>query len=137
MVTTPLLEQAGIGKKRNSRVIEPDQEPSSGTIGTDCSDMKKPRIEAGEETIEGDRDYPPSPAGKANTEDIKARINKYLEDNKSLKYVEVEKMAKTLHENYPEYKRRKFKVFKNQVDSAFKICCDEMATKKKEKKKNS
>ena len=54
-----------------------------------------------------------------------------------MKYVEVEKMAKSLHECYPEYKRRKFKVFKNQVDSAFRICCDEMATKRKEKKKNS
>ena len=159
MVTTPLLEQAGTGKKRDSREIEQDQEPSHspGTTGTDSSDMKKPRIAAGEENIEGDRDYLPSPAGRANTEDIKARINKYLEvrlrvsdidtgaekcisyfqDNKSLKYVEVEKMAKTLHENYPEYKRRKFKVFKSQVDTAFKICCDEMASKRKEKKKTS
>ena len=155
MVTTPLLEQAGFGKKRDSRVIDQDQEPC--TTSSDCSDMKKPRIAAGEETIEGDRDYPPSPAGRTNTEDIKARINKYLEvrlrisdlntgaekyisnfqDNKSLKYVEVEKMAKTLHENYPEYKRRKFKVFKSQVDTAFKICCDEMASKRKEKKKSS
>ena len=45
-------------------------------------------------------------------------------------------MAKTLHESYPEYKRRKFKVFKSQVEQAFRICCDEMASKRKEKKKN-
>ena len=44
-------------------------------------------------------------------------------------------MAKNLHENYPEFKRKKFKVFKNQVDAAFKICCDEMASKRREKKK--
>ena len=60
-----------------------------------------------------------------------------MKENKSLKYVEVEKMAKTLHECYPEYKRRKFKVFKSQVDTAFKICCEEMASKRKEKKKNN
>ena len=46
-------------------------------------------------------------------------------------------MAKTLHDCYPEYKRRKFKVFKNQVDTAFRICCDEMASKRKEKKKKN
>ena len=75
MVTTPLSEQAGIGKKRDSAVIEEDQEPGT----TASSDMKKPRIAAGEEIIEGDRDYPPSPAGRSNIEEIKARINKYLE----------------------------------------------------------
>ena len=82
MVRTPVLEQAGIGKKRDSGEIEQDSNTDPST-----TDMKKPRIAAGDalqEIIEGDRDYPPSPSasqspGKGNIEEIKARINKYLE----------------------------------------------------------
>ena len=86
MVTTPVLEQAGIGKKRD--LTETDQDSGEGpSISTNpsCSEMKKPRIAAGEETIEGDRDYSSSPspasasAGKSNIEEIKTRINQYLE----------------------------------------------------------
>ena len=81
MVTTPVLEQTGSGKKRDCTEIDQDSttEPSISA----CFEMKKPRIAAGEETIEGDRDYPPSPAsapaGKGNIEEIKSKINKYLE----------------------------------------------------------
>ena len=83
MVTTPVLEQAGIGKKRD--LTETDQDSSEEpSTNPSCSEMKKPRIAAGEETIEGDRDYSsPSPAsasaGKSNIEEIKTRINQYLE----------------------------------------------------------
>ena len=81
MVTTPVLEQAGIGKKRDCTEI--DQDPTTEPSIDACSEMKKPRIAAGEETIEGDRDYPPSPAtapaGKGNIEEIKTRIKIYLE----------------------------------------------------------
>ena len=80
MVTTPVLGQASIGKKRD--LTETDQD-STEEPSFNPSDMKKPRIAAGEETIEGDRDYPSSPASaaasKSNIEEIKARINKYLE----------------------------------------------------------
>ena len=84
MVTTPVLEQAGIGKKRD--LTETDQDSSEEpSTNPSCSEMKKPRIAAGEETIEGDRDYSSSPspasasAGKSNIEEIKTRINQYLE----------------------------------------------------------
>lgn len=61
----------------------------------------------------------------------------YFQENRNLKYVEVERMAKNLHESYPEYRRKKFKTFKSQVETAFRICCDEMASRRKEKKKKS
>ena len=82
MVRTPVLEQAVSGKKRDSDDIDEDSSKDPST--NPCSDMKKPRIAAGEEIIEGDRDYPPSPTasqspGKGNIEEIKGRINKYLE----------------------------------------------------------
>ena len=63
--------------------------------------------------------------------------NLIFQENKSLKYVDVELMARNFYEIYPEYKRRKFKVFKSQIDTAFRICCDEMTSKRKEKKRNS
>ena len=83
MVRTPVLEQAGIGKKRDSGEIEQDSNTNPST--TACSDMKKPRIAAGEalhEIIEGDRDYPPSPSasqspGKGNIEETVLRFLPY------------------------------------------------------------
>ena len=86
MISSPVLPQTSSGKKRDLTIDEDwTKEPSSDP--SPSSEMKKPRIAAGEETIEGDRDYPPSPAsasasagnGRSNTEDVKARINKYLE----------------------------------------------------------
>ena len=34
-------------------------------------------------------------------------------------YIDIEAMCKTLHFKYPEYNRKKFRVFKAQVETAF------------------
>ena len=34
-------------------------------------------------------------------------------------YIDIEAMCKTLHNKYPEYNRKKFRVFKVQVETAF------------------
>ena len=34
-------------------------------------------------------------------------------------YIDIEAMCKTLHNKYPEYNRKKFRVFKQQVETAF------------------
>ena len=63
------------GKKRDSSEIE-----DNGTCNS--SDMKKPRIVAGEEIIEGDEDNRQAPShspAKGQMEEIKARIKRYLE----------------------------------------------------------
>ena len=35
----------------------------------------------------------------------------YLEDNKTKKFIDVEGMTQTLYDTYPEYRRKKYKVF--------------------------
>ena len=71
------------GKKRDSSEL--DQDSSNETSSCkDSTEMKKPRIRAGEEMIEGDADNdhaPPSSntPSKSQMDDIKARIRKYLE----------------------------------------------------------
>ena len=63
------------GKKRDSSEIE-----DNGTCNS--SDMKKPRMVAGEEIIEGDEDNRQAPShspAKGQMEEIKARIKRYLE----------------------------------------------------------
>ena len=65
------------GKKRDSSEIE---DSNNGTSNN--SDMKKPRIVAGEEIIEGDEDNRQAPShspAKGQMEEIKARIKRYLE----------------------------------------------------------
>ena len=65
------------GKKRDSSEIE---DSNNGTCNS--SDMKKPRIVAGEEIIEGDEDNRQAPShspAKGQMEEIKARIKRYLE----------------------------------------------------------
>ena len=34
-------------------------------------------------------------------------------------YIDIEAMCKSLHGKYPEYNRKKFRVFKEQVETAF------------------
>ena len=76
MVSPSLEEGISAGQKRNSSDIDKDN--AIGT--TNSSDMKKPRIVAGEEMIEGDFDNRPSQSpAKGNLEQMKARISRYLE----------------------------------------------------------
>ena len=116
------MVSAGAGAKRHSEDETLVQE----------SDMKKPRVQQGDSQAgEGQG------AGKLTAnEELKVRIKKYLEENRSLKYIDVEKMSHSLHDKYPDYRRKKLKVFKNQVEFAFKSLTDEMVAKKKDKKKN-
>jgi len=106
------------GRKRESSDLELE----------DNSDMKKPKVVP-------DADAPASqgnPAG--STEELKTRIKKYLEENRSLKFIDIDEMSKNLHEAYPEYRRRKLNVFKGQVDGAFKTLTEALAKKNALKK---
>ena len=60
---------------------------------------------------------------------LKERIKSYLENNKSSKYIDIEAMSKSLHTTFPEYNRRKFKVFRTQVDNTFKVLMADMKKK--------
>ena len=83
------------GKKRDSSELEQDSSNETSACNH-SSEMKKPRIRAGEEIIEGDGDndhtLPSSNTpSKSQMDDIKARIRKYLEvcqDQRFLKYVQ-------------------------------------------------
>ena len=51
--------------------------------------------------------------------ELTKRIKKYLEENKSQKFIDIEKLTLSLHATYPDYGRRKQGVFKTQVLSFF------------------
>jgi len=111
------------GRKRESSDLELEQNLSA--------DMKKPKVDSEEDS---------SAVSNHGTEELKTRIKKYLEDNRSRKFVDIEQMSQELHYAYPEYNRRKLKVFKGQVDSAFKSLTEVLANKnalKKNKKAKS
>ena len=57
-------------------------------------------------------------AKKARMEDseLTRRIKKYLEENRSQRFVDIEKMTLSLHAGYPDYGRKKQAVFKIQVE---------------------
>ena len=119
------MVSVGAGAKRHSEDETLVQE----------SDMKKPRVQQGDSQGQAGEGQG---AGKLTAnEELKVRIKKYLEENRSLKYIDVEKMSHSLHDKYPDYRRKKLKVFKNQVEFAFKSLTDEMVAKKKDKKKNT
>ena len=113
--------------KRDADVLEIEPETEESLE----SKMKKPRVEEDTETMESEQVN-----GRLSANDeLKVRIKKYLEENKSLKYIDVERMSQNLHLNYPDYRRRKLKVFKNQVDFAFKSLTEEMVSKRKSNSK--
>lgn len=90
--------------------------------------MKKPKVDAngeGEAT---------ATASNHGTEELKTRIKKYLEENRNLKYIDIEQMSQNLHAAYPEYRRKKLRVFKGQVDGAFKSLTEVLANKNALKK---
>ena len=60
---------------------------------------------------------------------MKERLKSYLENNKSSRYIDIEAMSKSLHTTFPEYNRRKFKVFRTQVDNTFKVLMADMKKK--------
>ena len=105
------------GRKRESSDLELE----------DNSDMKKPKVVP-------DKDAPTSQVSPTGTEELKTRIKKYLEENRSLKFIDIDEMSKNLHEAYPEYRRRKLNVFKGQVDGAFKTLTEALAKKSAMKK---
>ena len=79
-------EDAIVGKKRES------EDSAVGVAGQEG--VKKARMEETEMT---------------------RRIKKYLEENRSQKFIDVDKMSASLHATYPDYGRKKQAVFKVQV----------------------
>ena len=63
-------------------------------------------------------------AKKARMEDseLTKRIKKYLEENRSQRFVDIEKMTLSLHAGYPDYGRKKQAVFKIQVEYECSMC---------------
>ena len=119
-----MVNCASVGEKRNSSEFESEE--------VEGSEMKKPRV--------GDnggskKDESQGAQAKNPTEDLKSKIKKYLEENRNLKYIDVESMSQNLHGRYPDYRRRKLKAFKDQVEVAFKSLTDEMRNKSKTDKK--
>ncbi len=53
------------------------------------------------------------------TDKLKTRIGKYLKENQSKQYIDIDDMSKNLYKRYPEYGRQKLKVFHASVDKAF------------------
>eukprot|EP00092_Neocalanus_flemingeri_P077611 GFUD01096415.1.p1 GENE.GFUD01096415.1~~GFUD01096415.1.p1 ORF type:complete len:136 (+),score=44.57 GFUD01096415.1:171-578(+) len=105
------------GRKRESSDIELEE---------NLAEMKKPKV-AGE----GES---PATVSSQGTDELKTRIKKYLEENRNLKYIDIEQMSQSLHDAYPEYRRKKLKVFKGQVDGAFKSLTEVLANKNSVKK---
>jgi len=67
---------------------------------------------------------------------LKDRIKKYLEENRQQKYLDIEKMTQSLHDNYPDYRRQKVKVLRSQVEIAFKELKEGLQKNAGKKKKN-
>jgi len=113
------------GRKRESSDLELDDDNNS--------DMKKPKVVPEKEPLNTSSTMNTNSSG---TEELKTRIKKYLEENRNLKFIDIDEMSKNLHNAYPEYKRRKLPVFKGQVDEAFKTLTEALANKKSSSKKN-
>ena len=56
-----------------------------------------------------------------------SRVQKYLNENRNKRFIDIEAMVLTLHEAYPEYHLMKLRQFRIQVDSAFKSIRDTAA----------
>ena len=69
--------------------------------------------------------------GATPFKELKARIDKYLADNKKQKKIDIEKLILSLRSKYPEYEQREKEVFKKQVEKAFKEMAAEVVKKKK------
>jgi len=111
------------GRKRESSDLELE----------DNTDMKKPKVASDKEALNTSSTMNTNSSG---VEELKTRIKKYLEENRNLKFIDIDEMSKNLHNAYPEYKRRKLNVFKGQVDEAFKTLTEALANKKNSAKKN-
>ena len=126
------IEAVQNSKKRESFEVN--------NVPNDEGAVKKPRIESpGEEDldeimIDEDNNSNGVSAKPSEKELMRLRIKKYLEDNKSLKFIDEVTMAKVLHTQYPEYKRRKFKAFKGQISLTFKHYTAEIAVARKKEK---
>ena len=114
------------GRKRESSDLLSDDDNNS--------DMKKQKVVADKE--EHLNTSSTMNTNQSGTEELKTRIKKYLEENRNLKFIDIDEMSKNLHNAYPEYKRRKLPVFKGQVDEAFKTLTEALANKKSSAKKN-
>merc|ERR1719347_2079942 len=75
--------------------------------------------------------------GSSEITELKARIDKYLADNKKQKTIDREKLILSLRSKYPEYEQREKEVFKKQVDKTFKEMAAEVAEKKNKKEGGS
>jgi len=108
------------GRKRESSDLE---------LEDSSAEMKKPKV-----VTAAEKESPATMSTPSGIEELKTRIKKYLEENRSLKFIDIDEMSKNLHEAYPEYRRRKLNVFKGQVDGAFKTLTEALAKKNAIKK---
>ncbi len=64
---------------------------------------------------------PPLSAAVSQDPNLEPRVRDYLERNKDQEYIDVQGMARELHKRFPEYGRRKLKVFNQQVNDVFEM----------------
>ena len=82
--------------------------------GLDESSTSVQRKRGGEDETEGCEELK-RPRIMVEESELTKRIKKYLEENKSQKFIDIEKLTLSLHATYPDYGRRKQGVFKTQV----------------------
>ena len=82
--------------------------------GLDESSTSVQRKRGGEDETEGFEELK-RPRIMVEESELTKRIKKYLEENKSQKFIDIEKLTLSLHATYPDYGRRKQGVFKTQV----------------------
>ena len=82
--------------------------------GLDESSTSVQRKRSGEDETEGCEELK-RPRIMVEESELTKRIKKYLEENKSQKFIDIEKLTLSLHATYPDYGRRKQGVFKTQV----------------------
>ena len=81
---------------------------------TSVTARKRGGVEGVEEEVK-DQDRVSKKARMEDSE-LTRRIKKYLEENRSQRFVDIEKMTLSLHAGYPDYGRKKQAVFKIQVE---------------------
>ena len=83
-----------VNGKRSSSEIE------SEICDVNEADMKKQKVDNS-----SDLDMAASSTDKKSANELlKTRIKKYLEENRSLKYIDIQRMSENLHNNYPDYR---------------------------------
>ena len=99
--------------------------------GLDESSTSNQRKRGGEEVEEEVAEHLKRPRIMVEDNELTTRIKKYLEENRSQKFIDIEKLTLSLHTSYPDYGRRKQAVFKTQVEKAFKELKANLVSKKK------